>query len=180
MTSVCQVGNDVIRQVAPEVSFPLSEQDKKIVGELIQEMRENNLVGMASPQIGYSRRIFVTEVRRTKFRDTGIDPLRVFINPKILETSSETEIGYEGCGSVAESNLFGEVERPSKIKVEWYTEEGEKKTSEFEGFVSRVIQHELDHLNGIVFLDKIKSSKTVMSGVEFRKAFGPKEKIEED
>ncbi|MEO1253108.1 MAG: peptide deformylase [Pseudomonadota bacterium] len=174
MTTVSQVGSDVIRQKAVPVDFPLSEQDVQIVRNLIEQMRANDLVGMAAPQIGQSRRIFVTEVRRTKFRDSGLDPLRVFVNPSIENASSETQTAYEGCGSVAESNLFGEVERPKKIAVKWQSEDGSHQTAEFEGFIARIIQHELDHLDGIVFLDRIKTTKTVMSGIEFQKAFGPK------
>ncbi len=69
----------------------------------------------------------------------------------------------------AEANLFGEVKRAYEIDVEWYSEDGEKQYKTFEGFLARIIQHEEDHLNGIVFTDKLYSTDTLMSDSEFKK-----------
>lgn len=164
-----QVGNKVIRQKARRVKFPLSKDDKQIVKDLVDTMRSGVLVGMSAPQIGVSKQIFVTQPRMTKYRDEKSDELRVFINPKIIRYSRKKKSGYEGCGSVSESNLFGEVKRSVNIDVEYYSEDGKKQRDTFEEFLARVIQHEVDHLNGIVFVDKLHTTKTLMSGSEYKK-----------
>lgn len=169
MTNVFQVGSEVIRAKASDVNVPLDANNKSVVETLVQSMRDSNLVGMAAPQIGVSKRIFVTEIRKTKFRDVGCDPLRVFLNPTIESMSEERETAYEGCGSVAESNIFGEVERSKQVTLSWISEDGEPRSGVFEGFLARIIQHEYDHLQGIVFLDKLSTTKTVMSASEFQK-----------
>jgi len=164
-----QVGNKVIRQKARRIKFPLSKDNKQIIKDLVDTMRSGVLVGMSAPQIGVSKQIFVTQPRMTKYRDEKGDELRVFINPKIIRYSRQKQIGYEGCGSVAESNLFGEVKRSMNIDVEYYSEDGKKQKNTFEGFLARIIQHEIDHLNGIVFVDKLHTTKTLMSGSEYKK-----------
>lgn len=169
MTDVFQVGSEVIRAKANQVSVPLDAESRSVVENLVQSMRDSNLVGMAAPQIGESVCIFVTEIRKTKFRDVGIDPLRVFVNPIIENMSEDKEIAYEGCGSVADSNLFGEVERSKQLKISWDSEDGERQSGIFEGFLARIIQHEYDHLQGTVFLDKLTTTQTVMSASEFQK-----------
>ncbi|MEQ1864867.1 MAG: peptide deformylase [Micropepsaceae bacterium] len=168
-SKVSQIGCDAIRSVAKPVDFPLSSENLEVVSSLVSQMREAELVGMAAPQIGRSVRIFVTEVRKTRFRNRAPDELRVFLNPEILYYSAKTEIGYEGCGSVAETNLFGEVERATSVQIRWQNEEGAPFEGTFEGFLARIVQHEYDHLNGIVFLDRLATTKTVLSATEFQK-----------
>ena len=127
---------------------------------------------MAAPQIGKGLRIFVTEVRKTKLRKgvgiENVDPLRVFINPKILSVSKKENKDWEGCGSVASANLFGMVKRPSSVVVEALDEKGEEFHLKASNLVARVIQHEMDHLDGIVFADRA-DTKTYMSKSEYLK-----------
>ena len=85
------------------------------------------LVGMSAPQIGKSKNIFIVSTRPTKFRPNLIEKEWVFINPKITRHSKSKISGYEGCGSVAEANIFGEVVRYQNIDIEYFTENGEKK-----------------------------------------------------
>lgn len=135
-------------------------------------MRHHGLVGMAAPQIGVSKKIFVTEVRKTKHRSPNIlDGLRVFINPKIVSSSKRNKAGYEGCGSVAFAKLFGKVMRPEAVTVQAYNEKGEKFEIKATGLLARIIQHEIDHLNGVVFLDRLTDKKSLMSENEYRKKF---------
>lgn len=164
-----QVGSDVIRTKAKQVRVPLGKADKQTLTDLIDTLRASELVGIAAPQIGRSVRMFLTEIRKTKFRNEGLDPLRVFINPTIVEYSTDYDLGFEGCGSVAHSDLFGQVFRAKRVRVQYSTEEGEEKDEWFEGFVARVIQHEFDHIEGVVFLDKLATTKTVKSSTEVKK-----------
>lgn len=167
-----QVGNKIIREKSKEVSNPTSREVRKVVKDLIDSMRHHDLVGMAAPQIGKGLRIFVTEVRKTKLRKgvgiENVDPLRIFINPKVLSVSNKEMKDWEGCGSVASANLFGMVKRPSIVVVEALDEKGVKFQLKASNLLARVIQHEMDHLNGIVFADRA-DTKTYMSKSEYLK-----------
>jgi peptide deformylase len=165
-----QVGNPVIRAKSREVSNPKSKAVQKIVTDLIDSMRHYELVGMAAPQIGKEVRIFVTEIRTTKLRKgeslKEADVLRVFINPKIRSVSKSQKKGWEGCGSVASANLFGMVKRPQSLEIEAVDEKGEPFQLKAAALLARVIQHEMDHLKGVVFTDRA-DPKTYMSRNEY-------------
>ena len=91
----------------------------------------------------------------------------MFVNPKIISRSSKQVFGYEGCGSVANASLFGSVKRAHAITVEAFDEKGKKfKLCAF-GLLARIIQHEYDHLEGKVFLDRLGDMKSVMSREEY-------------
>lgn len=167
--SVTQVGNPIIRNKSKMVVSVKSPKIKKMIKDLTDTMRHSNLVGIAAPQIGQNLRVFVTEIKATKFRKPKeLDKLRVFINPKITRTSRKMASGYEGCGSVAESGIFGNVSRPYEATVSAINEKGEKFTLGAKGLLARVIQHEFDHLEGIIFLDKA-DKKSLMSRTEYLK-----------
>jgi len=153
-----QIGEKVIRSKAKKVLNIFSKSTQKTIKDLTDSMRDKDLIGMAAPQIGKSERIFVTEVRKTKYRNRNktrkSDPLRVFINPKITFSSKKEVWGFEGCGSVLSAGLFGKVKRSISVEVKAFNEHGENFTLKATGLLARVIQHELDHINGIVFVDR--------------------------
>lgn len=163
-----QVGNPVIRSRAKACTNLSTKERNRIITNLIDSMRAHELVGMAAPQIGQSFRIFVTEIRLTKLRDPKLsDPLRVFVDPRIVQKSARLVAGWEGCGSVARSGLFGKVKRHATITVQAKDRNGEPFTLNASGLLAQIIQHEIDHLNGIVFADKALT-KTYMSEDEYR------------
>ena len=166
------MGDKIIRTRSRSVSVPISKTSRRIITDLVDSMRHHELVGMAAPQIGKQVRIFVTEIRKTKLRKgdsvKSVDPLRVFINPRILSVSKNKIRGWEGCGSVASANLFALVQRPASLFVEAFNEEGKKFHFRATNLLARVIQHEMDHLNGIVFTDKA-DTKTYTSRNEYLK-----------
>lgn len=166
-----EIGSKVIRSRAKNVSKISSAEVKKIITNLIDSMRDKGLVGMAAPQIGVGSRIFVTEVRKTKLRKNVamLDPLRIFINPKITRTSKKLVNGYEGCGSIASGGLFGVVRRPETVSVRAFDQNGEEFELETSGLLARIIQHEVDHLNGICFIDKITDTKKLLGREEYLK-----------
>lgn len=164
-----QVGNPILKSKAKFVSDIGSKETQKAITNLVDSMRYHDLVGMAASQIGEKLRIFVTELRKTKFRDEDIDHLRVYINPKITWYSKKEVVIYEGCGSVAYGNLFGPVRRPEKIEVEAFDEKGKSFKLRTGGLLSRVIQHEYDHLEGVEFTEKITDIKKIMSRGEYLK-----------
>ncbi|MEO5690966.1 MAG: peptide deformylase [Candidatus Saccharimonadales bacterium] len=115
------------------------------------------LVGLAAPQIGISKRVVIIGMNAT---GGGERPeLKEFINPEIIETSDELEEGREGCFST--SRVCGIVLRARKVKVRAYDRQGELFEHEFEGFPARVAQHEIDHLKGIRFPDRITNDKNL-------------------
>lgn len=158
-----QIGHPAIRERSVPVVSASSAATKKIVRDLIDSMRSYNLVGMAAPQIGINKRVFVTEIRRTRTRNPKMeDPARVFINPRIIAASQKQTIDYEGCGSVAHGGLFGAVRRPYIVTVTAYGLNGKKFTLRAEGLLARIVQHETDHLNGVVFLDRMKDMSSLI------------------
>lgn len=166
-----QVGNPIIRKKSNKVTDISSKETKKIVRDLIDSMRHHGLVGMAAPQIGVASRLFVTEIReqtsyRGKIKESDVDSLKIYINPKIVSASLKEVSDWEGCGSVACSGLFAKVQRPKEVTVEAFNEKGERFSLEAKGLLARVIQHEMDHINGVVFTDKADRN-TYMSREEY-------------
>ena len=171
--NIVQIGNPLLRKKTEVVKNIISKNTNNIIKDLVDSLRHYELVGMAAPQIGENIKIFVTEIRKTPTRDVAmIDKLRVFINPKIVWSSKKEIVIYEGCGSVANSNLFGPVKRPEKIIIRAIDENGKKFKLKTDGLLARVIQHEYDHLFGIEFTQKITDIKKIMSRNEYFKMMG--------
>lgn len=126
--------------------------------QLLQDMKDSqdaaDLVGIAAPQIGENYAVFLTHPRSTSLRKVGKeDSCRVYVNPRIVWKSPETIQMYEGCGSL--SDIFGPVIRPKEVTVEAYDEHGKRFTMTADGLLARVIQHEVDHLNGCEFIERV-------------------------
>jgi peptide deformylase len=134
---------------------------KKLISDMWETMYEAEGVGLAAPQIGKSIRLFVADGSPFGEGDDG-DPdclgfKRVMINPVIFESSEETSVMEEGCLSIP--GIREEVERPASIKIEYYDENWELKEEHLSGVASRIVQHEFDHLDGIMIPDHITSIK---------------------
>ncbi len=176
---IIQIWNPILSRKSKTVPIKdiSSSGTKQIIQNLIDTMRANNLIWMASGQIWEKVRIFVTEVRQTQFRNPkDIDQLRIYINPKITWKSKSESIIYEWCGSVAYQKLFAPVKRPKKVIIEAYNENRERFKLEADGLLGRVIQHEYDHLDWIEFTEKITDIKKIMSSEEYRKRIVGKQK----
>jgi peptide deformylase len=121
---------------------------------MIETMRANNGAGLAAPQIGVSLRLAVAEVEKNpRYPEMGPIPLTVWINPTVTVLSSELRVRmYEGCLSVP--GLRGRVERPAHIRLETLNRFGESEVRQYRGAEAAVIQHELDHLDGVLFVDR--------------------------
>lgn len=172
MSKIIQIGNPILKKVAKKVNKVKSHRVGKLIDELTAVMREGDLIGIAAPQIGVSERIFLTELRPTKARKVSTDEnqgLKVFINPEIIGFSEELIEMWEGCGSVAESNFFVPVIRPMAVIIEAMDKKGKKFKVMANELLARVIQHEYDHLNGIVFIERNCDFSRAMSAVEYYK-----------
>ena len=142
LRKVVVIGDEILSKRCREVS-EITDRIRETLDDMVDTMREELGVGLAAPQVGVMRRMFVAEP----------EPGRVYymINPEIyFEEGSEEE--YEGCLSVP--GLIGIVERPQKIKIRALDRDGVEQDYEFEGFDARVMCHENDHLNGVLYTDK--------------------------
>ena len=148
MIDILRIGNDVLKEKATLVS-DIDENIKNIINEMTEILEKKNGVGLAAPQIGERKRIFITKVPG--------DIIRVFINPEIIQTSQELEVYEEGCLSIP--GVWANVVRPSAIIIQAYDIKGKIFKIEVDGVLSRVIQHELDHLNGILFTDRLNDKQ---------------------
>jgi peptide deformylase len=145
-----------------------SPETKKLIKDLISSMYKADLIGIASNQIGENHMVFVTHPRSTKARKLGKpDSLRIYINPHYNFVSPKMSLIYEGCGSVGE--IFGPVLRPEEIEILAMNEKGEKFSLRCNGILARVIQHEMDHLNGIEFLEKVSDYSKIVGKQFYRK-----------
>ena len=115
-----------------------------------------NGLGIAAPQIGINKRIILVGAKKEKiqYNDAEEIPITAMINPTWRKLSEDADTQYEGCSSVPE--IRGKVERYKEIELTYYNENGEKIVKELKGFFARLIQHECDHLDGIVFLERVK------------------------
>lgn len=167
--SATQIGDQAIRKKSLKVTKCGSLKVQKIIKDLTDSMRYHQLVGMAAPQIGSNLRIFVTELRKTVTRKSlkQLDGVRVYINPRLVQVSKKQDIDYEGCGSVAKAKLFAPVRRPSLVTVQAMNEFGQSFRLKASGLLARVIQHETDHLNGVVFLDRVKNFAQVLDRKDY-------------
>jgi peptide deformylase len=166
---IIQIGNPILSRKSEAVVDVKSGETKKVIKNLTDSVRYHELIGMAASQIGEKLRIFVTEVRNTKYRNLKTDKLRIYINPKIIWSSKKEVIIYEGCGSVAYAKLFAPVKRPKKIIIKAIDENGNNFELKADGMLSRVIQHEYDHLDGVEFTEKITDMRKIMSSEEYKK-----------
>jgi peptide deformylase len=141
-----------------KASKPIVKVDKtvlKLAKDLVEAMRKNNGAGISAIQIGIPKRMIAYEYKKTK--DTKSTwpnlPLKVLINPEIVKVSKKTKIDEEGCLSFP--NLFGEVERPYSVRIRALDLKGKLKEFNTTSLEARVIQHEIDHLDGILFIDRL-------------------------
>jgi peptide deformylase len=136
-----------VRSVTPEV--------KSLIDDMIETMREAPGVGLAAPQVGVGLRVIVAEYREPS-EDPEAEPkppkLHAIVNPEIVRHSSETNLDNEGCLSIP--GFMGEVERYDSITVKGLNRHGKPMRIKAKGWMGRIIQHEIDHLEGVLFIDR--------------------------
>lgn len=146
-------GSSVLRNECVEVGREYPELDK-LVSDMFDTMYASEGVGLAAPQIGKSLRMFVVDASPFgQYDPTAVNYKRVFINPEIIDESDEEVLMNEGCLSLP--GLHEDVYRPEKIKIRYYDEHFALHEEELEGWPARAVQHEYDHIDGIVFTDRL-------------------------
>lgn len=152
------LGNELLRRKAERVT-DIDKELAQVATELIDALHKGKGVGLAGPQVGFMKRIFAVHVAK--------DVPRVFINPSLLETSLETVKYEEGCLSIP--GMYADVVRPATVRIQAWNENGRPFTLDAEGILARVILHEYDHLEGILFIDRLSDLKRKRIITKFEK-----------
>lgn len=171
---IIEFGDPILRQEAKKLT--IKEIKSANTQKLIKEMREFLLpkkmgVGLAAPQLGKDLSLAIICIRPVKNREDVEEFDLVIINPKIIKIFGRKSQEWEGCisGGALKSGLFAKVPRYKKIELEYRDEKGRKHQDIFEDLQAHVIQHEVDHLNGILFVDKVKDTKTFITYKQYMK-----------
>ena len=135
----------------------ISDEVKRLAGDMLETMYDAPGIGLAAPQVGVLSRLLVMDC--VKEEDQPPRPM-VLINPQVQWTSEETNVYEEGCLSIPEQ--YADVERPAEVEVTWTTLDGTEASERFEGLWATCVQHEIDHLDGKLFIDYLKPLKRQM------------------
>ena len=171
--NIAQIGHPILRNKTKDIPINeiKSENTKKIIEKMIKTMRKHNGAGLAANQIYEPIRICIIEVLdNPRYKHLNTIPLKVLINPKIvIKKDTATFNSYEGCLSVP--NLRGKVKRYNTINVTYYTMDAKKITEDIKGLESIVYQHEIDHLDGYLFTDKVEDNSTLVTYENYQKYY---------
>ncbi|MEO5494892.1 MAG: peptide deformylase [Sphingomonas sp.] len=160
LLTILEVPDPGLRAVAKPVDA-IDAAVRATVADMFETMYDARGIGLAATQVGIEQRIFVMDLQEPEEEDG--EPVRkplVFINPQILSVSDETSVYNEGCLSIPEQ--YAEVERPTRCRVKWQDEDGKGHEEELDGLMATCVQHEIDHLNGVLFTDHISKLKRDM------------------
>jgi peptide deformylase len=161
------LGAEVLRRRAEEID-EIDDALRGLVRDMFETMYQAEGIGLAGPQVGVERRVIVVDVR-----EEGSTPFAL-VNPRIVETGRETDRAEEGCLSIP--GVAGVVERPARVVVEGLSEHGEPVRIEADGLLGRCLQHEVDHLDGVLFIDRLSPLKRKMVLKKYRSLAGEERK----
>ena len=166
--NVHQLGSEVLRVVAKVVDDVKSKETQDLINDLMLTCIDSQGMGIASPQIGVSKCIFIMASQpNERYPNAPKMQPKTIINPEILSYGDEVEKDWEGCLSLP--NVRGFVPRSTTIEVRYTTRKAEVVQEVLEGFLARIFQHEFDHLNGKVFIDRVESTLDVVMEREYRR-----------
>ncbi len=165
---IAEIGDPILRQRSPEIAQSQDPGLDQLIADLITTAQATNGVGIAAPQVDSSLRLFIIASRpNLRYPHAPTMEPTAMINPEIIAGSGEIELGWEGCLSVP--GWRGLVPRDRMIEVKYLTRDGELVQQELTGFVARIFQHELDHLDGILFPDRVLTATNLITEVEYQK-----------
>lgn len=173
---VAAMGNPVLRKVSEPVTAEelLCRPFQTFLDDLIDTMREYDGVGIAAPQVHVGKRAAVMEVHQNpRYPQLPDFPLTVFINPLVTFLTDEEFDMWEGCLSVPD--IRGKVPRKKKIRVDAWDRQGQTISMDAEGVFAAVLQHELDHLDGKLFVDRVRDTSTLTFLKEYQRYFAGKD-----
>lgn len=167
-------GNPLLREKAKRLgkSDIVSEDIQQLIADMKHTLEKKKYgVGLAAPQVGQGVALSVIGIKATPSRPDAEPFSTVIINPEVVETFGKRTGMWEGCISCGTGNstLYGKVPRYRKVRLKWFDEAARQHERTFEGLAAHVIQHEVDHLNGVLFVDRVRDTKTYMMAGEYRK-----------
>jgi peptide deformylase len=157
---IVEVPDPRLRQISSPVE-EVTDEVRELVSDMFETMYDAPGIGLAAIQVGVPKRILVIDLQEPE--EEGGEPVkdpRVFINPEILTTSDEDVPYTEGCLSVPDQ--YAEVDRPDAIRARWLDLDGKQQEEEIDGLLAVCLQHEMDHLNGVLFIDHLSRLKRDM------------------
>ena len=164
---IIQLGHPILRSQAQPVENFTDKQLQQLIDSLIETATAANGVGIAAPQVSQSYRLFIIASRPSpRYPHAPTMKPKAMINPKIIAHSDEKSKDWEGCLSVP--GLRGKIPRYRTIEVEYRNRDGQLQQEILTDFVARIFQHELDHLNGLVFLDRLESQEDLFTEEEYQ------------
>ncbi|WP_326524117.1 peptide deformylase [Sphingomonas sp.] len=166
--TIYEIPDAVLREVAQPVDA-VTDEVRTLIDDMFETMYAARGIGLAATQVGVTKRVVVIDLQEGE-DDEGkpIRDPRAFVNPEILSTSDETSKYNEGCLSIPEQ--YAEVERPARCRVKWLDRDGAVHEDEMDGLLATCMQHEIDHLNGVLFIDHISRLKREMLVKKLNKA----------
>ncbi|MBI1215602.1 MAG: peptide deformylase [Alphaproteobacteria bacterium] len=158
--------HSVLKKVAEPIEA-VNDELKKLMDDMLETMYNAPGIGLAAPQVGVSKRLLVLDVEQPRGPDDEDLPLEkrrgkpiCFVNPEVLWSSDEPNVYDEGCLSLP--GQFAEIERPKKVRVKFVNYEGKQEEIEADGLLATCLQHEIDHLDGVLFVDHLSQIKRNM------------------
>jgi len=175
---IIELGNPVLRTKAKEVKDISDPKVQQLIDDLIFTASHASGVGISAPQVGQSLRIFIiSSYPNDRYPEAPEMIPTPVINPQIISYSEGLVKGWEGCLSIP--GIRAPVLRHRSVKVKYFDREGNELEAMFEDFVARIFQHEFDHIEGIVFLDRLEDNSEVITEKEYFKLFNENENKDE-
>lgn len=169
---IVQLGSDALRQVAKFVDDIHSSEIQQVIKDLLCTLEGTSGVGIAAPQIAEDWRIILLASKPTaRYPDAPSMPVTVMINPEFSIVDKTQEKDWEGCLSIP--SIRAKVPRYNQIKITYTNLEGSEESADLNGFIARVFQHEYDHLQGLVYLDRVETNRDIFSEAEYLKLQHP-------
>jgi peptide deformylase len=168
MMNILQIGHPQLRHLAQPITKFSDDSLQTAIDQALTQLIQAGGVGIAAPQIGDGRSWCIIASHPTlRYPEAPYMAPLVMLNPRIIERSEVEDCAWEGCLSVP--GVRGLVARSTSVQVAYHNRDGQPRTDIFEGFVARIVQHECDHLQGVIFLDRVETSDDLLSEAEYRR-----------
>jgi peptide deformylase len=168
LLNIAQIGDPTLRQIAQPIYSVHEDSVQQLIQNLMATLLESNGVGIAAPQVAVPSRLLIVASRpNPRYPNAPEMEPTVMINPRLVSHTQEIVKDWEGCLSVP--GIRGCVPRYRSIEIEYTSDRGMLQKRELTDFVARIFQHEFDHLNGMVFLDRLESVQDIMTDQEYLK-----------
>jgi peptide deformylase len=172
---IIETPDPLLRQISTPVA-EVTDEIRTLVDDMFETMYDAPGIGLAAIQVGVPKRVLVIDLQEPEEEEgEPVRNPRVFINPEIVQTSDTLQVYNEGCLSVPE--MYAEVERPDRIRARWLDRDGKQHEEELDGLLAICLQHEMDHLEGILFIDHLSRLKRDMILKKLAKARKERSKL---